>query len=86
MEREVPVAELHGVPGVVPAVVARGEVETVGEEIDDLPLPLVSPLTAENGCDFHDEKRGSVADFDGRFQRRARSPGALRIARCEPSV
>jgi hypothetical protein len=53
VEREMPVAELHGVPGVVPAVVARDDVEASGEKIHDLPLAFVSPLSAEDGRDLH---------------------------------
>jgi hypothetical protein len=55
VEREVPVREFHGVPGVVPAVVSRDDLEAVREKVDDLSLPLVPPLAAENGCDFHRE-------------------------------
>ena len=53
VEREVLVAELDGVSGVVPAMVARHDLEAVGEQVDDLSLPLVAPLAPEDGCDFH---------------------------------
>jgi len=36
VEREVPVAELDGVSRVVPAVVARHDLEAVGEQIDEM--------------------------------------------------
>ena len=48
-----PVAELDGVAGVVAAVVAGDDVEAVGEQVDDLALALVAPLSAQNGHDFH---------------------------------
>ena len=53
VEREVAIGEFDGVAGVVPAVVAGDDVEPVGEEIDDLPLALVAPLSAEHGQDLH---------------------------------
>ena len=40
----------HGVTRVVPAVVAGHDLHACGEKIDDLPLPLVAPL----GADDHD--------------------------------
>jgi len=48
-EREVAVAELDGVAGVVAALVAGDEVERGGDEVDDLALALVSPLAADDG-------------------------------------
>ncbi len=48
-QREVLVAELHGVAGVVSALVAGDEVERRGDEIDDLALALVAPLAADDG-------------------------------------
>ena len=48
VQREVPVAELDGVAGVVAAVVARDDVESVGEKVDDLALALVAPLPAQD--------------------------------------
>src|SRR5262249_59199528 len=53
VQREVPVAELDRVTGVVASVVARDDVETAGEQVHDLPLPLVSPLSAEDRHDLH---------------------------------
>ena len=47
-EREVLVRELHGVAGVVPALIASDDVEAFTEEIDDLPLAFVSPLRADD--------------------------------------
>ena len=48
-QREVLVAELHGVAGVVAALVAGDEVERRGDEIDDLALAFVAPLAADDG-------------------------------------
>ena len=67
MEGEVAVAELDGVARVVAAVVARDDVEAIGEQVDDLPFALVAPLAAEDGCDSHgrivsSKKRCSVTD------------------------
>ena len=53
VQGEVAVAELDRVPGVVAAVVSRDDVEAVGEKVDDLPLALVAPLTAQDRHDFH---------------------------------
>ena len=53
VQGEVAVAELDRVAGVVPPVVAGDDVEPVGEKVDDLPLPLVAPLTAQDRHDFH---------------------------------
>ena len=47
------VAELDGVSGVVASVVARDDVETVGEQVHDLALALVAPLSAQDGQDLH---------------------------------
>src|SRR5262249_20717261 len=41
------------VPGVVAAVVAHDHVGVGGEEIDDLPLSLVTPLGADDGSRRH---------------------------------
>ena len=43
------VAELDGVAGVVAALVAGHEVEGRGDQVDDLPLPFVAPLAADDG-------------------------------------
>ncbi len=47
-EREVTVAELDRVPGIVPTLVAHHGVESGTEQVDDLPLPLVPPLHAHH--------------------------------------
>jgi hypothetical protein len=54
LQREVLVAELHGMAGVVPALVAHHAVERRAEEIHDLPLPLVSPLHTHDDDVGHD--------------------------------
>ncbi len=53
MQGEVAVAELDRVPGVVAAVVAGDDVEAVGEKVNDLALPLVAPLSAQDRHDLH---------------------------------
>ena len=70
VEREVPVAELDGVTGVVTAVIAGDHVESVGEQVDDLSLTLVAPLPAQNGQSLHAallvvdrKKQGRVTEF-----------------------
>ena len=40
--------DVHRMTGVMPALVARHDVEPVGEEIDNLPLALVSPLGSQD--------------------------------------
>ncbi len=47
-KREVLVAELDGVPGIVSALVAPDEIEGGGDQIDDFPLALVAPLAADH--------------------------------------
>jgi hypothetical protein len=49
LEGEVMVAELHRMPGVVASLVAGHDVIVLAEKIDDLPLPLVAPLGADDG-------------------------------------
>src|ERR1035438_94471 len=39
--------------GVVPALIARDDVEAVGEEIDNLPLTLVPPLGSQDDYVTH---------------------------------
>ena len=53
VQGEVLRSELDRVPGVVAAVVAGHDVETVGEQVDELALALVSPLPAQDGQDLH---------------------------------
>ena len=46
-QHELPSVRIHGVPGVVPALVARDDGKVGREEIDNLALALVTPLRAE---------------------------------------
>ena len=46
------VADLHRVPRVVAALIARHHVEALGQQIDDLALALVAPLRADDYDDF----------------------------------
>ena len=52
-EHEFPIADLYRVPGVMPALIARNDVKMIGEKIDNLPFPLVSPLRPKNDNVFH---------------------------------
>ena len=45
--------DVHGVAGVVPALIARDDVEARREQVDDLALAFVAPLRAEH-CEIHD--------------------------------
>ena len=56
VEGEMAVGELDRVAGVVPAVVSGDDSETVGEKVDDFSLSFVTPLAAQDGCDFHGRK------------------------------
>ncbi len=47
-------ARVHdGVPGVVAALEADDDVGVLGEEIDDLPLAFVAPLSADDDGAWH---------------------------------
>src|SRR5207244_9316382 len=48
------VADEDRVPGVRPAVVAADDVRMLGEQVDDLALPLISPLRADDDRGWHD--------------------------------
>src|SRR5262245_3739607 len=48
MQRETGLADADGVAGVRPAAIARHDVHALGQEIDDFPLPLVTPLRADH--------------------------------------
>ena len=39
LQHELAVADAHGVPGVMPALVAGHDIEAFGEKVDDFPLP-----------------------------------------------
>ena len=53
LQNELLLADEHRVAGVVPALIARHDIEPLGEEIDDLSLALVSPLGAQDDDVFH---------------------------------
>src|SRR3954466_6739932 len=55
MEDELAAADVHGVPCVVASLVSRDERKLRGEEVNDFPLALISPLCAEH-CDVHDRR------------------------------
>ena len=46
-------ADEDGVAGVVAALIARHDIEVLGEEIDDLSLAFVAPLRAQDDDVFH---------------------------------
>ena len=46
------IADLNGMPGVVSALIARHDVEALGEQIDDLAFAFIAPL----GADYDDIK------------------------------
>src|ERR1019366_189977 len=48
-QREVLVAELHGVAGVVAALIAGDEIEGGSDEVDDFALAFVAPLAPDDG-------------------------------------
>ncbi len=52
MQHERLVADLHGVAGVVSALIARHDVEVLGQKIDDLAFAFVTPLGADDYDDF----------------------------------
>ena len=54
------VADAHRVARVVAALIARDDVEALGQEIDDLALALVAPLRADNDDDFAHSGQWSV--------------------------
>ncbi len=49
------------VPGVVPALVAHDEAHVLGEEVGELPLPLVAPLGSDHDSGGHVVASGSLA-------------------------
>ena len=48
LQDEFLLADEYGVAGVVPALIARHDVEVLREQVDDLPFALVSPLRAQD--------------------------------------
>jgi hypothetical protein len=48
MEDDLGVADVHGVPGIGAALISDDPVGPLGEHVDELPLPLVSPLRADD--------------------------------------
>jgi hypothetical protein len=81
-QREVLVRELHGMAGVVAALIPRHDGEILAEKIDDLPLPLVSPLRADDGdVLFLFSHRGTARSL-AQTARRASARNLLYISRC----
>jgi hypothetical protein len=48
MQHERLIADLHGMAGVVSALVARNDLEALGKQIDDLAFSFVAPLGADD--------------------------------------
>jgi hypothetical protein len=48
VENDLITFDVHGVPGVRAALVARDDADLGGQHIDNLPLPLVAPLCADD--------------------------------------
>ena len=53
MEREMTLAKLDRMAGVMPAVIASHDIEAIGEQIDDLALAFVAPLPPQHRYDLH---------------------------------
>ena len=56
LEDELFFADEDGVAGVVAALIARDDVEALGEKIDDLTFAFVAPLRAKNDYITHFSK------------------------------
>ena len=52
MQHEGTIADLHGVAGVVSALITDHDIETLSEQIDDLAFALVTPLGTDDDDDF----------------------------------
>jgi len=48
VQDELGISDVDGVPRVRPALVAGDDVGVLGEDVDDLPLPLVTPLASDD--------------------------------------
>ncbi len=48
VQNELFLTHVHGVPRVGPTLIAGHDVGVLGQDVDDLPLPLVTPLTADD--------------------------------------
>ena len=46
-------ADKHGVPGVVPALIPRHDIEAFGQQIDYFTFALVAPLGAQDDYVIH---------------------------------
>src|SRR6185369_5311591 len=58
------VADLDRMPGVVPALITRDDVEPLREQIDDLAFTFIAPLGADD-CDYvsHKSPRSQINNF-----------------------
>ena len=45
------VADIDGMPGIVPALITRHDIETLGQKINDLALAFITPLRADDDDD-----------------------------------
>src|SRR5262245_766683 len=55
MQHERLIADLHGMAGVVSALVARNDLEALGKQIDDLAFSFIAPLGADD-CNYFRHK------------------------------
>ena len=51
-QHELRAVDVHGVPGVVAALIARDDVEARCQQVDDFAFAFVAPLRAEH-CEIH---------------------------------
>ncbi len=61
MENELLLPDLDRVAGVVAALGADDDVGLLRQNVDDLALPLIAPLGADQNC-IHEQKKGLAAD------------------------
>src|ERR1041384_5701944 len=66
MERERTVADLHGMGGVMPALITRYHVEAFREQVNDLALALVAPLRADDYDDLRHKHRSQASEARSR--------------------
>jgi hypothetical protein len=72
VQHERPVSDLHGMAGIVAALVADDDVESLGEQIYDLALSFIAPLGADDSdnhlSEVRDQRSESKNNSDLKFQ------------------
>ncbi len=68
LEDELFFADVNGVAGIMPSLVARDDVETLGQKIDYFPFTLITPLRTKNDYITHFSKGrpGTIVAVDSR--------------------